>query len=104
MTQLSRGAQLAPAAPIGAAADLLAARQTTHGDFAETAAVAQTLKAAMRDRAASLPRAQREALDMIATKLARILCGDANHADHWLDLAGYARLAAASPPPDNSVT
>jgi hypothetical protein len=82
---------------------LLDARQETHGSFAETAAVAQAIKTAIRDRAARLPPVQREALDQI-TKLARILCGDANHRDHWFDIAGYAELAAASLPPDNSVT
>jgi hypothetical protein len=84
--------------------DLLDARRRRHGNFAETAAVAQAIKAAFGDRAARLPPVQREALDQIAAKLARILCGDANHADHWLDLAGYARLGAASLPPGNSVT
>jgi hypothetical protein len=81
---------------------LLAARQATHGDFAETAAVAQAIKTVIGDRAARLPPVQQEALDQIATKLARILCGDANHADHWHDMAGYARLGVAAP--DNSVT
>jgi hypothetical protein len=113
VTALSRVAPFAPAAPVGAAdrelgtdpgRDLLAARQATHGDFAETATLAQAIKGVIGRRAASLPPMQREALDQIATKLARILAGDANHADHWDDVAGYARLAAASLAPDNSVT
>jgi hypothetical protein len=33
---------------------------------------------------------QREALDQIAVKLARILAGDPTCAEHWRDLAGYA--------------
>jgi hypothetical protein len=77
---------------------LLDIRPRTHGNFAETAALAQTIKVAIRPHAARLPPVQQEALDQIAAKLARILCGDANHADHWLDLAGYARLAAAPTP------
>jgi hypothetical protein len=35
---------------------------------------------------------QREALDMIAHKIGRILNGDPNYADSWHDLEGYARL------------
>jgi hypothetical protein len=35
---------------------------------------------------------QREALEMIAHKIARILSGDPNHKDHWEDIAGYAEL------------
>jgi len=32
------------------------------------------------------------ALEMISLKLARIICGDPNFADHWDDIAGYAEL------------
>ena len=31
---------------------------------------------------------------MIAHKIGRILAGDPNHIDHWLDIAGYATLVA----------
>ena len=31
---------------------------------------------------------------MIAVKIARILNGDPNHFDSWIDIAGYATLAA----------
>lgn len=37
---------------------------------------------------------QREALDMIASKIARILNGDPNYDDNWIDIAGYATLVA----------
>jgi hypothetical protein len=79
---------------------LLAARRTTHGDFSETAAVAQAIKEAFGDRVGRLPPVQREALEQIAVKIARILCGDPNHPDHWHDIAGYARLAM--PPGDTA--
>jgi hypothetical protein len=78
----------------GAVDAMLAARRQTHGDFAETAAMARAIKAAFGDRAARLTPVQREALEQIAVKIARILCGDANCADHWADIAGYARLGA----------
>jgi len=35
----------------------------------------------------------REALEMIAHKIGRILNGDPNYADSWHDIAGYAKLA-----------
>jgi hypothetical protein len=41
-----------------------------------------------------LPKLHREALDMIATKLSRILVGDFNYVDHWDDIAGYARVVS----------
>jgi hypothetical protein len=42
---------------------------------------------------ARLGAVQREALDQIAVKIARICAGDATCAEHWRDLAGYAWLA-----------
>jgi len=84
---------------------LLAARAATHGNFDEVAALAQAMKELMRG-APNWPRlcaAQREALEMKATKLARLLCGDPNEPDHWRDDAGYSalvleRLPAAQTP------
>jgi hypothetical protein len=35
---------------------------------------------------------QREALEGVFTKIARILSGDPNHKDHWSDIAGGAHL------------
>jgi len=35
-----------------------------------------------------------EALEMIAHKIARIINGDHNYADSWVDIAGYAKLVA----------
>ena len=37
---------------------------------------------------------QREALDMIAHKIGRILNGDPDYEDSWRDIAGYAQLVA----------
>jgi hypothetical protein len=76
--------------------DLLRDREATHGTFEDTATIAQTLKILMR-RARNwdnLPPASKEALELMATKAARILNGDATNADHWNDIAGYARLRA----------
>lgn len=70
---------------------VLAERAKTHGDFSEVAEIAQTIKSTYR-RSYSLSPAELEALDLIATKIARIAAGD-QLADHWLDIEGYARLA-----------
>ena len=37
---------------------------------------------------------QLEALEMICHKIARIVAGDPDFADHWRDIAGYATLVA----------
>jgi len=80
--------------------DLLNEREGTHGLFAETSAFAQALKGALRGAVQwdALSAAQREALDMISNKMARICNGNPDHRDHWLDVAGYAILAARTLP------
>ncbi len=77
--------------------EVVASRQATHGDFSRTAAVAQQIKDALRwgadERWHEMPPALREALETMATKMARTVCGDWRHMDHAVDLGGYARLA-----------
>ena len=73
---------------------LLVEREKTHGDWRNTAAKAQALKETLSFNKLSRLEVHNEALDMAATKLARIICGDHKCKDHWLDLAGYAKLGA----------
>jgi hypothetical protein len=73
---------------------LLEARGKTHGSFATNAKISQAIKALIAEHAKDIPDVQREALDMIALKLSRIVSGKANVRDHWIDLAGYATLAS----------
>ncbi len=69
-------------------------RGETHGDYDRMSQVIQEIKGALRDgpKWDSMSCAQREALELIATKIGRIVCGDPNHPDHWADIAGYANL------------
>ena len=71
---------------------ILDEREKTHGDFAKVARAATDLKHSFRRSPGRMTDIQREALDLIATKLARIVCGDPNVRDHWEDIAGYANL------------
>jgi hypothetical protein len=74
---------------------LLAAREHTHGNFEATALIAQRFKDVARNTpnwGAKLTDVQREALEGVFTKVARILSGDPNHKDHWSDIAGGAHL------------
>jgi hypothetical protein len=66
------------------------------GEFAKNSMVSQLLKSTLYNvpRNAAFSHYQREALDMIANKLSRIVCGDPNYADSWRDIAGYATLVA----------
>lgn len=73
-------------------------RQRTHGNFESHAAISQALKEVMYEQPSylELNAVQKEALEMIQHKVARILNGNANHADHWHDIAGYATLVEQS--------
>lgn len=71
-------------------------RQKTHGEFEDHALLSQLLKHDMKEIPDwySLAPDQKESLEMICHKIARILNGDPNHHDHWHDIAGYATLVA----------
>lgn len=72
----------------------LAERGSRYGKFTDHAKITQRLKSEMISHPgwAKLACDQAEALDMIAHKIGRILCGDPNYADSWHDIAGYAKL------------
>lgn len=76
--------------------EILAARRKTNGDFRKHATIADSLKYHMRstENWNYLTAVQKEALDMIAHKIGRILAGDPNLKDHWDDIAGYSMLSA----------
>lgn len=75
--------------------DTLNARGSTYGEFASQAKITQAIKRIVRDspNRDKLTDLQTEALEMIASKIARILNGDTNHLDSWHDISGYATLA-----------
>ncbi len=77
----------------------LAERGARYGKFKDHARISQALKTAIAantsaDQLNRLADDQIEALDMICHKIARILNGDPNYADSWVDIAGYAKLIA----------
>ena len=76
--------------------EMLAGRESRYGSFQGHAKIAQGLKAVMHERSGwdGLADDQKEALEMIQHKIARILNGDPNYHDSWLDVAGYATLIA----------
>lgn len=74
---------------------ILNEREKTHGSFDNVAGCAQDLKSTLRNRrlsSSTITETQVEALDMICTKMARIICGNPLEPDHWKDIAGYANL------------
>jgi hypothetical protein len=76
----------------------LDARAVEYGKFIEGAEVIQMLKRvvqnALNNRDKTLAHDQAESLDMILHKVGRIINGNPDVIDHWLDIAGYAQLVA----------
>lgn len=74
---------------------LLVEREKTHGSYELNAGIAQQLKAVLRHRSllwTRLDGRQQESLDLICTKIGRIMSGNNLEIDHWNDIAGYAKL------------
>lgn len=74
--------------------DTLAAREEEYGQFSGNSFVAQTVKMAFHNARGWMdaPNDVKEALDMIASKISRILSATKEKADSWHDIAGYATL------------
>lgn len=92
--------------------ETLAQRETRYGDFTDHARLCQQLMRTMQEfekpdsgqehkdefdkiRIAPwqlLDPVKRQALTVIADKIARILSGDPNYDDNWRDIQGYAKL------------
>lgn len=74
--------------------EILEERGSNYGSFKTNALLAQSLKALLRSAPnwVHISDEQREALDMIIHKVARILNGNPEYEDNWLDIIGYVQL------------
>lgn len=72
--------------------ETLEERGSNYGDFKKGAEIMQEIKDIIRANGSGLSLYQREALEMIAHKIGRILNGDPNYIDSWIDVAGYSQL------------
>lgn len=73
--------------------DTVAERGQRYGSFAVNAGVSQAIKRTMREAPGwhRLTDAQKEGLEMVAAKAARMLTGDPAHLDNAVDIGGYAQ-------------
>lgn len=84
-------------------------RRSKYGPFIQHAEITQELKEVIRRNTPIskvnpedpngrhinfLAPDQQEALDMICHKIGRIVNGDPDYADSWVDIVGYAKLVA----------
>jgi hypothetical protein len=71
----------------------LTERGERYGKFSSHAEISQNIKEAMGASGwGKLSFSQREALEMTAHKMARIINGDANFIESWRDIVGYCQL------------
>ena len=82
----------------GTTMDIIQEREKTHGSYKGTATWSQSIKDMFRSSSNwnTMTDGQKEALEMIAVKLARLLNGNPQFPDHWDDIAGYGKLGATS--------
>ncbi len=80
----------------GSIKNTLEERGLKYGEFKGNAGIAQALKDVMRLQNPSgwdrLATDQKEALEVIASKIGRMINGNPDYADNWHDIAGYALL------------
>jgi len=87
--------------PVEEAGEIVATltdRGVQYGKYKGHAQVTQSIKRIMADHARANDKTftdtQWESLEMIAHKIGRIVNGNPDHRDSWLDIAGYAQLVA----------
>jgi hypothetical protein len=80
--------------------EILEERGSRYGSFVGHARLTMQLKNAIhdhwldRDDVYDMPDDVVEALHMICHKIGRIVNGDPDYVDSWIDIAGYAQLVA----------
>jgi len=73
---------------------ILEERGKRYGEFETHAAISQALKRAMQSSAnwSKLTDVQKEGLEMVQHKVARMLNGDPSYIDNIVDIVGYSTL------------
>lgn len=76
--------------------EVLSQRGARYGQFKDQAVYADAINELVisSPNYATMAPDQREALRIIGNKIARILNGDPDYDDSWVDIAGYATLVA----------
>lgn len=75
-------------------ATVLSERGSRYGTLMSNATISQGLKEILHSSSnwEAMPPDMREALDMIVHKISRIVEGDFNYDDSWIDISGYSTL------------
>ena len=75
---------------------ILEERESRYGQFIDNATIAQVMKSSAKNGKSwvAMDRDAQEAIDMICTKISRIVTGDWKYPDNWRDIEGFAKLVA----------
>ena len=75
-------------------ADVLSERGSRYGSLMSNATISQNLKEILHNSTnwGAMPPDMKEALHMIVHKISRIVEGDFNYDDSWIDISGYSTL------------
>lgn len=86
--------------------NILDERGNRYGEFADNAKLSQALKYDLIyfEGYNQLSEIHKEALDNICQKIARIVNGDPNYEDNWVDIIGYSQLVLNEIKTDKTVT
>jgi hypothetical protein len=96
MAKPKQAAKKSAETPLNKTEKILAERGKNYGKFYSHAGITQDLKRniVLTPSYGKCDDSMREALDMIAHKIGRILNGNPFYEDSWRDIAGYATLVA----------
>ena len=85
--------------------NILEERGNTYGKFIDNAQIGQDLKDVVRrtHKWIYLSPDQKQMIDVIFDKISRLITGDPNHIDNYVDIEGYARLVRERLESDNVV-
>ncbi len=74
--------------------EILDEREPEYGSYQENADIIQRLKLVVRGHNGwhKISNDKKQSIDMICTKIGRIITGNPENQDSWDDIAGYAEL------------
>lgn len=72
--------------------EVLTERGINYGEFPQHAEITQALKDVMVPYRDKLSNSQKECLEMVFHKIGRILNGEPDYLDSWVDIIGYVQL------------
>lgn len=83
----------APISPL-TTEEIMEQRGEIYGSYTKICQIAESIETSLRSGESwpMLRPEQKQSLKMMAHKMARVVCGNTQYRDNWLDMSGYAEL------------